>query len=210
MEGVWPVFLVFILILGNAVFTGSEMALISLRDGQVQRLERESRSGRVLARLSRDANRFLATIQIGITLAGFLASAVVALYLSDPLVARLGFLGDAASPVATFLVTLVLTFVTLVFGELAPKRIAMQRAEAWALLVARPLDLLSNLSRPAVWLLGRATDGVVRLTGGDPHARRDEVTREDIPDMVAAQQEFSAEQRTIISRAFALADRILR
>ena len=210
MEGVWPVFLVFILILGNAVFTGSEMALISLRDGQVQRLERESRSGRVLARLSRDANRFLATIQIGITLAGFLASAVVALYLSDPLVARLGFLGDAASPVATFLVTLVLTFVTLVFGELAPKRIAMQRAEAWALLVARPLDLLSNLSRPAVWLLGRATDGVVRLTGGDPHARRDEVTREEIRDMVAAQQEFSAEQRTIISGAFEIADRILR
>ncbi|GIE27076.1 membrane protein [Actinoplanes italicus] len=211
MDGIGvPVLLVFLLILVNAVFTGSEMAVISLREGQVQRLERESRSGRVLARLTRDSNRFLATIQIGITLGGFLASAVVAIYLSRPLVERLDFLGAAAEPVATFLTTVVLTFVTLVLGELAPKRIAMQRAEGWALLVARPLDLLSQFSRPAVWLLGKSTDGVVRLAGVDPHAQRDEVTPEEIRDLVAAQQEFSAEQRTIISGAFEIADRILR
>jgi putative hemolysin len=211
MDGIGvPVLLVFLLILVNAVFTGSEMAVISLREGQVQRLERESRSGRVLAHLTRDSNRFLATIQIGITLGGFLASAVVAIYLSRPLVERLGFLGAAAEPVATFLTTVVLTFVTLVLGELAPKRIAMQRAEGWGLLVARPLDLLSQFSRPAVWLLGKSTDGVVRLAGVDPHAQRDEVTPEEIRDMVAAQQEFSAEQRTIISGAFEIADRILR
>jgi putative hemolysin len=211
MDGIGvPVLLVFLLILVNAVFTGSEMAVISLREGQVQRLERESRSGRVLAHLTRDSNRFLATIQIGITLGGFLASAVVAIYLSRPLVERLGFLGAAAEPVATLLTTVVLTFVTLVLGELAPKRIAMQRAEGWGLLVARPLDLLSQFSRPAVWLLGKSTDGVVRLAGVDPHAQRDEVTPEEIRDMVAAQQEFSAEQRTIISGAFEIADRILR
>ncbi|MDI6103214.1 hemolysin family protein [Actinoplanes sp. NEAU-A12] len=211
MDGIGgPILLVFLLILVNAVFTGSEMALISLREGQVQRLERESRSGRVLARLTRDSNRFLATIQIGITLGGFLASAVVAIYLSQPLVERLEFLGAAAEPAATVLTTVVLTFVTLVLGELAPKRIAMQRAEGWALLVARPLDMLSNISRPAVWLLAHATNGVVRLAGSDPHAQRDEVTPEEIRDLVAAQQEFSAEQRTIISGAFAIADRILR
>ena len=108
------------------------------------------------------------------------------------------------------LVTIVLTFVTLVIGELAPKRIAMQRTEGWALLVARPLDVLSTISRPAVWLLGKATDLVVRLAGGDPKAQREEVTTEEIRDMVAAQQDFSAEQRTIISGAFEIADRILR
>ncbi|GGN52688.1 membrane protein [Actinoplanes lobatus] len=205
-----PILLVLLLILVNAVLTGSEMALISLREGQVQRLERESRPGRVLARLTRDANRFLVTIQIGITLAGFLASAVVALYLSKPLAGQLGFAGTAAEPMATFLTTVVLTFVTLVLGELAPKRIAMQRAESWALVVARPLDQLSNFSRPAVWLLGRATDGVVRLAGVDPHARRDEVTAEEIRELVAAQQEISAEQRTIITGAFEIADRIMR
>src|SRR3712207_3773674 len=105
---------------------------------------------------------------------------------------------------------MVLTFVTLVLGELAPKRIAMQRAETWALLMARPLDLLASVSRPAVWLLGKVTDGVVRLAGVDPAAPREEVTTEEIRDMVAAQQDFSAEQREIISGAFEIADRILR
>ncbi|RZU49556.1 putative hemolysin [Krasilnikovia cinnamomea] len=202
--------LVLVLVLVNAVFSGSEMALVSLRDGQVQRLERMSRRGRVLARLARDPNRFLATIQIGITLAGFLASAFAAVSLAEPLIEPLSFLGAAARPTAIVLVTVVLTFVTLVFGELAPKRIAMQRTESWALLVARPLDVLSTISRPAVWLLSVATDLAVRLAGADPKAQREEVTTEEIRDMVAARQEFSAEQRTIISGAFEIADRILR
>jgi putative hemolysin len=202
--------LVLVLVLVNAAFAGSEMALVQLRESQVQRLERQSRRGRVLGRLTRDPNRFLATIQIGITLAGFLASAAAAVSLSQPLVEPLSFLGAAAQPTAIVLVTIVLTFVTLVIGELAPKRIAMQRTEGWALLVARPLEVLSMISRPAVWLLGAATDLVVRLAGGDPKAHREEVTTEEIRDMVAAQQDFSAEQRTIISGAFEIADRILR
>jgi putative hemolysin len=204
------VVLVLVLVLVNAAFAGSEMALVSLRDSQVQRLERQSRRGRVLGRLTRDPNRFLATIQIGITLAGFLASAAAAVSLSAPLVGPLSFLGSAAQPVAIVIVTVALTFVTLVIGELAPKRIAMQRTEGWALLVARPIDVLSVFARPAVWLLGVATNLVVRLAGGDPNAQREEVTTEEIRDLVAAQQEFSAEQRTIISGAFEIADRILR
>jgi putative hemolysin len=196
--------LVLVLVLVNAAFSGSEMALVSLRDSQVQR------GGKVLARLTRDPNRFLATIQIGITLAGFLASAAAAVSLSKPLLGPLSFLGDAAQPVAIVIVTIALTFVTLVIGELAPKRIAMQRTEGWALLVARPLDVLATLSRPVVWLLGASTNGVVRLAGGDPSAQREEVTTEEIRDMVAAQQDFSIEQRTIISGAFEIADRILR
>ncbi len=202
--------LVAVLVLLNALFAGSEMALVSLRDGQLQRLEKASRSGATLARLARDPNRFLATIQIGITLAGFLASAAAAVSLAQPLIEPLGFLGKAAGPAAIVIVTIALTFVTLVLGELAPKRIAMQRAEGWALAAARPLDVLSAVSRPAVWLLSKSSDVVVRLTGGDPDAQREEVTREEIRDMVAAQQDFSAEQRTIISGAFEIADRILR
>ena len=202
--------LVLFLVLLNAAFAGSEMALVSLREGQVQRLERTSRGGRVLARLTRDPNRFLATIQIGITLAGFLASAAAAVSLAAPLVDPLSFLGSAAGPAAIVIVTMILTFVTLVVGELAPKRIAMQSAESWALLAARPLDMLAAVSRPAVWLLGKSTDLVVRLTGGDPHAAREAVTTEEIRDMITAQRGFSPEQRTIISGAFEIADRILR
>ncbi|MFD6609066.1 hemolysin family protein [Micromonospora chalcea] len=202
--------LVFVLVLVNAVFAGSEMALVSLRESQLQRLERTSRGGRVLAKLARDPNRFLATIQIGITLAGFLASAAAAVSLAAPLVGPLGFLGSAAEPVSVVVVTIILTFVTLVLGELAPKRIAMQRAEGWALLVARPIDALSTFSRPAVWLLSRSSDAVVRLAGGDPRARREEVTTEELRDMVAAQRNLTPEHRTIISGAFEVAERILR
>ncbi|MFF5080076.1 hemolysin family protein [Actinoplanes sp. NPDC000266] len=206
----WQIVLVVVLVLVNAAFSGSEMALISLRDSQLQRLERQSRGGRTLARLARDPNRFLATIQIGITLAGFLASAAAATSLAKPLTGPLGFLGTAAEPVAIVLVTMVLTFFTLVVGELAPKRIAMQRAEGWALLAARPLDTLSTLSRPVNWLLGKSTDLVVRMAGVDPNATREEVSTEEIRDMVTQQQEFTPEQRTIISGAFEIAERILR
>src|SRR3954464_15802000 len=97
--------LVLILVLVNAVFSGSEMALVSLRDSQIQRLERQSRRGRVLGRLTRDPNRFLATIQIGITLAGFLASAPAGVPRAEPLVEPLSFLGKAAQPVAIVIVT---------------------------------------------------------------------------------------------------------
>jgi putative hemolysin len=202
--------LVVVLVLLNAGFAGSEMALISLRESQLQRLEQASRGGQILARLARDPNRFLATIQIGITLAGFLASAAAAVSLAQPLVEPLGFLGSAAEPVAIVLITIVLSFVTLVVGELAPKRIALQRAEGWALIAARPLTLLATLSRPVVWLLGKATDFVVRLVGADPGAGREEITTEEIRDIITAQRGLSAQQRTILSGAFEIADRTLR
>jgi putative hemolysin len=202
--------LVLVLVLLNAGFAGSEIALITLRDSQLERLERRSRGGRVLARLARDPNRFLATIQVFLTLAGFLASATAAVSLAQPLVGPLGGLGSAARPVAIVLVTMVLTFVTLVVGELAPKRIAMQRAEGWALVAARPLDLLSTASRPVVWLLSRSTDLLVRIAGADPRGGREEVTTEEFRDMLATQRGFSAQQRTIISGAFDIAERVLR
>lgn len=202
--------LVLVLVGLNAMFAGSEMALVSLRDSQVRRLEEGSRTGRLLAALARDPTRYLATVQVGITLAGFLASAAAAVSLAEPLVASLGFLGPAAELVSILAVTSVLTFVTLVFGELAPKRVAMQRAEQWALLAARPLNALATVSTPVVWLLGRATDVVVRMAGGDARAGQAAVTAEELREMVAAQTGFSAEERRIIGGALELADRILR
>ena len=169
MSGLWPeLVLVGVLVLLNAAFAGTEMALVSLRDGQLQRLEQRSATGALVARLARDPNNFLATIQVGITLAGFLASAAAAVSLAEPLEEPLGFLGGAARPVSIVVVTLALAYVTLVFGELAPKRVAMQRAERWALLAARPLSFVSTITRPVVWLLSRSTDLAVRLMGGDP------------------------------------------
>ncbi|MGL5858670.1 MAG: hemolysin family protein [Angustibacter sp.] len=202
--------LVMVLVLVNAVFSGSEMALVSLRESQVERLRKSSRGGRVLARLTGDPNRFLATIQLFITLANFLASAAAAVSLAEPLVRPLSGLGSAARPTAVVAVTVLLTFVSLVLGELAPKRIALLHAERWALSVARPLNVLASVSRPVIWLLARSTDVVVRLTGNDPSAVRDDVSTEEIRDLIAARRDFSAEQQTIISGAFEIVERTLR
>lgn len=198
------------LVLLNGLFAGSEIALISLRETQLDRLSSRSETGRKLSRLARDPNRFLATIQVGITLAGFLASAFAAVSLAQPLVEPLGFLGDSARSVAIVLVTLVLTFLTLVLGELVPKRIAMQRTEAWGMLAARPLTRLAQLARPVVWLLAATTDLVVRILGSDPKRHREEVTEQELADLVATQTSFSRAQRQIISGAFEIGDRVIR
>lgn len=212
MSGYWfNIALVFFLVLINAAFAGSEMALISLREGQLKQLDKEgTRPALRLVRLARDPNRFLATIQIGITLAGFLASATAAVNLAEPLVPALGFLGGAAEFVAVAGVTLILTFLTLVLGELAPKRLAMQMAMPWAKAVARPLDLLSTLSRPVVWMLGVATNAVVRLLGGRAEAANEELTPEELREIVTTHQGLGPEQREIITGAFDIQERTLR
>jgi putative hemolysin len=211
MSEVWPqLILVFVLVLTNAAFAGTEMAMVSLSVAQLHRLERRSAAGARVARLARDPNRYLSTIQIGITLAGFLASASAAIILAEPLVAVLPALGDAARPTAVVLVTVVLSYVTLVVGELVPKRVAMQRAEPWALAAARPLAALSTLARPVVWLLGVSTDVVVRLVGVNPRAPREQVTTEDLRTMVDTQTSMTEQQREVIHGAFEIADRRLR
>ena len=202
--------LIAVLVAVNALLSGTEIALISLREGQLRRLEEAGERGRLIANLVRDPNQFLATIQIGITLAGFLASAVAAIALAEPLVDPLGFLGAAAEPVAVVFVTLVLTFITLVAGELAPKRVAMQRAERWATLAARPLSGLATIVRPVVALLSWSTDVVVRLLGGDPAVTQEAVTQEEVRDLVASHSLFTPDHRTVISGAVEIGDRVLR
>jgi len=210
MGDVWPqLLLVAILVLVNAAFAGTELALVSLRESQLQRLEERSATGAVLARLARQPNQFLATIQVGITLAGFLASAAAAVSLAEPLEEPLSFLGGAAGPVSVILVTLILAYFTLVFGELTPKRLAMQRAEKWGMVMARPLDVLSRLTKPVVWLLSKSTDIAVRVLGGDPDRQREEVTGDELRDMVAIHETFDPEQRQIIDGAFEISERTL-
>jgi len=212
MGGYWfELLLIGTLILLNGALSGSEVALISLREGQLRRLERQGTArARKLVRLARDPNRYLATIQIGITLAGYLASATAAVTLALPLVSALGLLGKAAYPVAVVFVTLVLTFVNLVIAELAPKRFAMQHALRWSLLVARPLDALSRMSRPIVWLVSAASDFVVRILGGNPSVVKEQLSSEELASLVAAHRGLTPEQRTIISGALDIHDRTVR
>lgn len=204
------IILVFVLLMINGVLAGSEIALISLRESQIARLEAGSGTGKRLAALARDPNRFLATIQIGITLSGFLASATAAVSLAGPLIPLLTFAGNAARPLAIILVTLVLTFVTLVVGELAPKRLALQRAESWAMLVALPLHWASVVSRPLVWVLSKSSDFVVRLFGGEPGRTREEVAVEELRDLIIAHEGISEDHQEVLVGAFEVAHRTVR
>ncbi|MBT5775360.1 MAG: HlyC/CorC family transporter [Dehalococcoidia bacterium] len=204
MNPVWlQLGLISVLIAINALFAGAELALITLNRPQLERMRRAGGRAAIAARLAEDPTRFLATIQVGITFAGFLASAVAAVSLAKPLIPTFEeLLGEAAAePVAVFLVTLALAFATLVLGELAPKRIAMQRAEGWASFSSRPLWLLSQVGRPVVWLLSFATNLVVRLGGVDPSAGREPMSADEIRDVISSTAALGASQRRVISGA---------
>lgn len=199
------------LLLLNGVFAGSEIALVSLREGQLRAMERRGgRRERALVRLARDPNRYLGTIQLGITLAGYLASATAAVTLAEPLVPALGFLGGAAEPIAITSVTLVLAAINIIVGELVPKRLAMQHPQRWALLFAPALDRLATITKPMVWLLGRATDGLVRLFGGRPDETGEQLSAQELADLVAVQRVLTPEQREMIAGALEIHERILR
>jgi putative hemolysin len=212
VNGIGPqLALVLVLVAVNAALTGTELALVTIRESQVKRLEETGgRRGRTLARLTSNPNQFLATIQVGITVAGFLASATAAVSLAEPLEEHLDFLGNAARPVSIVGVTIVLAYVTLVLGELAPKRLAMQNTERWATLAARPLAVMSTLTRPVVWVLSRSTDVVVRLLGGNPEARAEEMSEEEVRGIIAEHATFTPDQRKIIEGALEAAERSLR
>lgn len=211
MDALWQqIALIVALVLLNALFAGAELALVSLRESQLRRFATRGGAGKTLAELARDPNRFLATIQIVITLSGFFASASGAVTLAQPLADSIGFMGSAAYPAAVVIVTLLIAYFTLVVGELAPKRLAMQRAERWGLLVARPLAFISKVTRPVVWLLSKSADLVVRLFGGDPARRGQEITEEEVRDIVANLQSFTPDQRGIISGALDISQRTLR
>jgi putative hemolysin len=205
--------LVLLFVLIGGYFSASELALVSLRDGQVSRLAAASKRGRRVARLRENPNRFLAAVQIGVTLAGFFSAAYGGSTLAEPLGAALsgwGVPAGAAGTVALVVVTALISFVSLVLGELVPKRLALQRSEGVSLFVAPVLDRIVAVFGPLIWLLSRTTDGVVRLFGLDPRAGGDQVSEEELRDLVASHQELDQEEREVISDVFDAADRRLR
>lgn len=154
-----------ILTLINAFFAGAEMAVVSVDKGKIRRLaESGDRRAVLMEHLFEDSTKFLSTIQVAITLAGFFSSASAATGISRGLGRWLGrYSVPGSETAAVVIVTLLLSYFTLVFGELVPKRIAMQRAERFSLLVVRPVYLLSKILTPFTWLLSRSTDGFLRL-----------------------------------------------
>jgi putative hemolysin len=179
-----------LLILFNAFFAASEIALISLNDNKIKMMAEEgNKKARLLARLLNEPGRFLATIQVGVTLAGFLASAFAAKNFAEPLInlliaARVPVSETWLEGISVISITLVLSYFSLVLGELVPKRLAMQNAERISMSVAWPLNTLSVIAHPFVKLLTSSTNFFIRLFGFDPYAEEANVTEEEIRLMV--------------------------
>ena len=191
----------------NAVFACAEIAMISMNDTKLDKLAAEGNKSAVrLKKLTDKPARFLATIQVAITLSGFLGSAFAAENFAGLLTAWLNGLGvPMTNSVSVLLITIVLSFLTLVFGELVPKQVAMRNAEKLALGMAGMIFGISTVFAPLVWLLTISTNGVLRLLGIDPNAQPEEVGEEEIRMMVDAGNEkgtIDNEEREFITNVF--------
>ena len=191
---IWQVPLLIVLILVNAFFAMSEIALISLNDAKLEKQADEgNKKAKQVLKLTKNPSKFLSTIQIGVTLAGFLASASAATTLAEMLTAVVvnstGVSEKIISPIAVVIITIIVSYFTLVFGELAPKRIGMQIPEKIAFKVVGVLRTISKITSPFVKVLSVSTNGVVRLLGFDPNASEEVVTEEEIRMMVDVGQE---------------------
>ena len=204
------VFLV-ILIGVNAFFAASEIALISLNDNKIKLMAEEgNKKAGQLVKLLGEPSRFLATIQIGITLAGFLASAFAAESFANPIVQMLQGFGIQAPEsilrvTTVIVITVVLAYFTLVLGELVPKRVAMKKSEGIAFFVVGPLMILSKVTSPFVKFLTISTNFFVRLFGVDPHSVDDDVTEEEIRLLVDVGEEKGAiaqQEKVMINNVF--------
>ena len=204
-----------VLIAINAIFACVEIAVVSINDTKLEKMVSDGNKKAIrLQKLTSQPSRFLATIQVAITLSGFLGSAFAADTFSEPLVAWLLSIGvpipeKTLDTIAVVLITLILSYVTLIFGELVPKRVAMNKTEAISLGLSGMITFVSKVFAPLVWLLTASTNGVLRLLGIDPNEKEDEVTEEEIRMMVDAGSEKGAidcEEKELIQNVFEFND----
>mgnify|MGYP001528463532 CR=1 FL=1 len=206
------ILVILLLILLNGLFAMSEIALISARRSNLEMQARQGSAGaRQALKLAKDPDRFLSTVQIGITLIGILTG----IYSGDTLaakfggeLARLGIPLRTATVTAQVTIVIAVTYLTIIFGELVPKRIGMNAAERAAKIVAQPMRLLSVAASPFVWLLSRSTAGVARLLG--LQRAESKVTEAEIRSIIqegAEDGEVQAVEQQIMGRVFSLGDR---
>lgn len=206
-----------VLIAVNALFAATEIAVISLNETKVRRMaEGGDRKAAKMLRMVTEPTGFLSTIQICITLAGFLGSAFAADNFSDKLVNWLindcgvsGVSPSALDTISVIIITLVLSYFTLVLGELVPKRIAMKRSESIARAVSGLMIAMTAALRPIIWLLTVSTNGVLRLCGIDPEDNAEEVSEEEIIMMLDEGEEagsIESGEKELIKNVFSLND----
>ncbi len=208
--------LILVLILINAFFAATEMAIVSVNKNKIKILAQDGnkKAGAVLKLLD-NPNRFLSAIQVAITLAGFLASASAAVGISDDLgyymQETFGMSRILATDIAVVVVTILLSYVTLVLGELYPKRIAMQHSEKIAMLAVRPINAIAFIAKPFVWFLSVSVNILLRLTRQEVNVDNDEFSEDEVMSMLEAGQEsgvLKEEGRKMIHSIFEFDDKL--
>ena len=212
MDSLWFMLLVQVILIAlNAIFASAEIAVISLNETKIEKMAGEgNKRASKLAKMKKQPERFLAVIQVAITLSGFLGSAFAADSFAGPLVAWLASLGiKIPNTLAVVAITLILSYFTLVLGELVPKRVAMRNSEKLAMGLSNLLYAMSKVFAPLVSLLSVSTNGVLRLMRIDPNADDEEVSEEDIRMMVDAGSEQGAidnDEKEFIQNVFEFDD----
>lgn len=198
------------LTLTAAFFVASEIALISLRDSQIRQMASRGKRGARVAKLVENPNRFLAAVQVGVTLCGFLAAALGAERLGGyvvPLLYDLGIPTGASATLSIIGVTLIIAFFSLIFGELVPKRFAIFRSEEISLASAGIIDVVAKVFRPAIWLLSHATDFILQTFGINPKEQRSAMSEQELLDLVAGHAALTSEERDIVEEVFNASER---
>lgn len=184
--------LILVLTLLNAFFASAEMAIVSVNRNRIKMLADDGdKKASLLADLLEEPNKFLSTIQVGITLAGFFSSASAATGISEVIGASLSQLGiPYAQSISIIVITIILSYFTLVFGELVPKRIALQKSEQMAMLSVRPIVFVFKFAKPFVKLLSLSTNVLLRVIGMSDTDLEEKVSREEIKSLVDAGEEY--------------------
>ena len=212
MDLIQAIALVLALILMGSFFVAAEIALISLRESQVKQLAESGKRGARLSRLTSNPNRFLAAVQVGVTVTGFLSAALGAEQIGvfvRPLLEDLGLSSGVSKTISIIAVTLVIAYFSLVLGELVPKRLALFRSEKIALNSAFLIEGMARFFRPVIWLLSRSTDLVLRALGIDPKEQRSQISEEELMDLVSGHKALTDEEREIVEEVFNTSEKLV-
>ncbi|MDD7384421.1 MAG: hemolysin family protein [Actinomycetaceae bacterium] len=194
----------------GGLFSASEMALVSLRETQIDDMAKKYGSGRVIRKLTGDSNRFLSAVQVGVTISGFFSASFGASEIApiiSPVLHSWGMSASGAAATSFVAVTIVIAYLSIVFGELVPKRIALQSAVTIARMVAYPLNAITALLRPVIWLLGISTNAVLRLIGRNPSEQKETMGAGELRAFVASQDSISTDERDMLVGMLEAGDR---
>ena len=196
----------------GAFFVAAEIALISLRDSQVKQISLRGKRGAKVAFLTKNPNRFLAAVQIGVTLCGFLSAALGAEQLGKYVIPELvaaGISQSSSEVISLVGITLVIAYISLVFGELVPKRVALFKAEPIALASSTIIDLVAKLFAPIIWLLSHSTNLIVRIFGIDAKTIKEQISEAELMDLLSGHSDLTEEERDIVEEVFNASDRMI-